>query len=341
MDDPELESSRRGIHIDNQFRLLREDMLAEIREELKILTGVEPGRHRGMAVENLSLAGVEMGTERKRLPWGVVLRLKGELPQLKKIPVEKRKNFLKDNRHILRHGNMACLIIDNEVTAFPTIHRGEDELAQTPATIAIQFTDDSMLSSALSKMKTAGNIKLVQLDTAIFAFEPFLRRLQEIVALPLAEEILHWEEGKAMECPSFQPEKIIKALNSLSGKDLKDFLQLKKSVVLDDSQMRSLCTCLFQRVSLVQGPPGECRFLLISFSFLTGFRNWQVPHRCPSGQGPIRLYVAEDTGSLFHKPCSRSIPRGTDGYWHSILRNGPFGRKVHGTDEAPDDSRAG
>jgi hypothetical protein len=257
IDDPEIVSSRRGIHLDNQFRLLREDMLGEIRDELKILTGTKVGRHKGIIVDGLSLAGVEMGTDRKRLPWGVVLKCNEELPHLKKIKPDKRKDFLKDNRHILRQGNMACLLIDDEPAAFPTIHRDEEELAKTPATITIQFADDSTLSYTLSKMKTAGDVKLVQLDAAIFAFEPFLRRLQEMNDLPLTDELLHWEAGKDIEGPSFQPAKVIKALESQTGKDLKDLLRIKKSVILDDSQMRSLCASLLQRVSLVQGPPGE------------------------------------------------------------------------------------
>ena len=257
IDDPENVSSRYSIHLDNQFRLLREDMLCEIRDELKILTGKKVGRHKSIVVDDLSLAGVEMGTDRKRLPWGVVLKCKEVLPPLKKIQPDKRSNFLKDNRHILRKGNMACLLIDGEPAAFPTIHRDEAELAKTPASITVQFTDDPTLSYALSKMKTAGNVKLVQLDAAIFAFEPFLRRLQEINHLPLQDELLHWETGKDIEGPSFQPAKVIRALESQSGRDLKDLLRIKKSVVLDESQMNSLCACLLQRVSLVQGPPGK------------------------------------------------------------------------------------
>lgn len=257
IDDPEKLSSRCGIHLDNQFRLLREDMLGEIRDELKIFTGTKAGRHKGIIVDGLSLAGVEMGSDRKRLPWGVVLKCKEELPHLKNIHRDKRKAFLKDNRHILRQGNMACLLIDGELAAFPTIHRDEEELAKTPAAITVQFADDSTLSYALSKMKTAGNVKLAQLDAAIFAFEPFLRRLQEMNDLPLKNELLHWEAGKDIEGPSFQPAKVIRALESRPGKDLKDFLLIKKSVILDESQMDSLCACLLQRVSLVQGPPGE------------------------------------------------------------------------------------
>lgn len=148
-------------------------------------------------------------------------------------------------------------MIDNEPAAFPTIHRDEVGLADNPATITVQFPDDPTLSYALSKMKTAESVKLVQLDAAIFAFEPFLRRLQEMVELPLAEELLYWEEDKAITVPSFQPTEVITALEKLSGENVQGLLGLKKKVLLDDSQMLSLCTSLLQRVSLVQGPPGE------------------------------------------------------------------------------------
>ncbi|KAM5494308.1 hypothetical protein MaudMau93_000324 [Microsporum audouinii] len=256
IDDPGLVSSRRDMHLDNQFRLLREDMLCEIRDELKIMSGEKRSRHRGIVLDGLSLAGVETGTDRKRLPWCVVLKCNGEFPQLKNLTKKKKKDFLEDNRHILRHGNMACLMIDGELVAFPTIHRDEDRLLDNPATIAVQFPDDLTLSYALSKMKTAKSVKLAQLDAAIFAFEPFLRRLQEMVELPLAEELLYWEEGKTIGAPSFQPTALITALKELSGKSVQGLLGLKKKVILDDSQMISLCNSLFQRVSLIQGPPG-------------------------------------------------------------------------------------
>ena len=98
IDDPKILSSRHGIHLDNQFRLLGEDMLADIRDELKVLTSTKAGRHKGIAVDGVFLAGVEMGTARNRLPWGVVLKCKEELPCLKKSQPYKRKDFLKDNR---------------------------------------------------------------------------------------------------------------------------------------------------------------------------------------------------------------------------------------------------
>lgn len=150
-------------------------------------------------------------------------------------------------------------MIDNEPAAFPMIYRDEERLVQTPARIVVQLPNDSTLPRALFKMKTTSNIKLAQLDAAIFAFEPFLRRLQDMQNLPLARETLGWEHGEAIDGPSFQPRQLIRRLENQCGEDLKDLLNARRSVNLDASQMESLCSSLSQRLSLVQGPPGEIR----------------------------------------------------------------------------------
>lgn len=257
IDDPSVAPMLNALHVDNQFRLLREDMLGEIRKEIQILTGVKTGRHKGIIVDDLHLVGIDIGTDRKgRRPWGVVLQSKNELPQLKKIEPSKRKAYLTDNKQILRHGNMACLLLDNEPVAFPTIYRNDEELSKTPAKLIVQFQDDSTLSNALSKLKSCQDIRVVQLDTAVFAFEPFLKQLQETKELPLFEELLHWKEGALLRAPSFQPTLVIEKLREKAGRDLQNVLRTKKSVILDESQMDSLCASLSQRVSLVQGPPG-------------------------------------------------------------------------------------
>lgn len=258
IDDPSMAPTLKALHVDNQFRLLREDMLGEIRKEIQILTGAKTGRHKGIIVHDLHLVGVDIETDRKgHRPWGVVLQPKNELPQLKKIEPSKRKAYLMDNKQILRHGNIACLLVDNEPVAFPTIHRNVEELSKIPGKLIVQFQDDSTLANALSKLKIGHDIKVVQLDTAIFAFEPFLKQLQEMKELPLSEELLNWEEGDLLRAPSFQPTVVIEKLRERAERDLKNVIRVKKSVRLDASQMDSLCASLSQRVSLVQGPPGS------------------------------------------------------------------------------------
>jgi hypothetical protein len=257
LEDRDLASTLRIMHLDNQFRLLREDMLGEIRGELQALTTRKTGRHRGIILSDLQVADVEMGTDRKRQPWGIVLQCKAELPHLKTINPEKRKGYLLDNPHILRHGTITCLLLDNEPAAFLSIYRDLEALAAVPTSVVLQFPDDSTHSYALLKMKTVERIQLVQLNTAVFAFEPFLRRLQEMKDIPLAEELLYWEEGRPVAGPMCQPSKVLQNLEARSGDDLKDILGTKNSVLLNKSQMRSLVSSLTQSISLVQVPPGK------------------------------------------------------------------------------------
>lgn len=125
MDDSLQTSSCLAIHMYNLFRLLRVDMLGEIREELQILMDTKPGRYKGLIVDDLRLVGVELGRDRKRRPWGIMLPCRKELPHLTGIEPSNRKAYLLDNRQILRNQNMACLVVDNEAVAFPTIQRDD------------------------------------------------------------------------------------------------------------------------------------------------------------------------------------------------------------------------
>jgi hypothetical protein len=61
LDDPATEHNRIALHLDNQFRLLREDMLSEMKEELHIATGGKKGHHRGVKIKGLILKELECG----------------------------------------------------------------------------------------------------------------------------------------------------------------------------------------------------------------------------------------------------------------------------------------
>ncbi|QSZ31391.1 hypothetical protein DSL72_000956 [Monilinia vaccinii-corymbosi] len=74
--------------------------------------------------------------------------------------------------------------------------------------------------------------------------------------IPLAEELLSYNKGEAIQGPSFQPSQLKHKIKRSSGHDICALLQTPKPVILDDSQIQSLLAILFQRVSLIQGPPG-------------------------------------------------------------------------------------
>lgn len=122
---------RLGLHLDNQFRLLREDMMSEMREEMDIALGSKKGKHRGLVIEDLAPLGIDFPMVGKRLsPWCLKLQCQKDIPALAKFKDDaKRKKFLLDHSRVLKHQSLACLIIDGEVVGFPTINRSEDLLA--------------------------------------------------------------------------------------------------------------------------------------------------------------------------------------------------------------------
>lgn len=261
LEDSAYEDKRLAIHLDNQFRLLREDMLVELRGELQIVSGAKKGRHRGMVVKGFTVLGIDCGEARRRLPWGLQLQCTSDLPQLANVKTEKRKDFFNADRNIFKHQGLACLIVDEEIAAFPTIHRDVDQLAHKPSIITLQFRGIASTSKSLLKLKTGQHVKLVQLDTAVFAYEPVLRGLQDIRDLSLADELLLWSSDSVPLQSPHAPIALISMLETNPSQDVQDLLLTPKSIRLDKAQMSSLLRGLKQRLSLVQGPPGE--FLLV------------------------------------------------------------------------------
>ena len=255
----ESKDARLAVYIDNHFRLLREDMLGEIRDELQIALGIKKGRHRGIIAEGFSVVGIHCGTPTRFHPWAIRLAYHFDLRRLLRIKdkLRDRKAYLKDNKNGFKHHSLACLVIDDEIVAFPTVNRDEVGLAADPPTVVLQFAGEASTARALLRLKTGRKIKLVQIDTAVFAFEPVLRRLQQLREIPLEEELVAWDRGRLLRQPTAMPMKIIDTIAADPCQDLQPLLQTPNSITLDESQSECLVMGLTQRVSLIQGPPGK------------------------------------------------------------------------------------
>ncbi|TDL30087.1 P-loop containing nucleoside triphosphate hydrolase protein [Rickenella mellea] len=256
LEDSKTAGTRLGDYIDNQFRLLREDMLYEMREELQIALKKKKGHHRGFVVEGLKLLDVHCGTDSKRSKWGITLECEHDLWQLKKLSGKKRQAHLKDNHNIVKHQSLVCLLVDDEIVAFMTVNRDEELLARKPPVFILQLEREASTVGVLLKLKMANRIKLIQVDTAIFSFEPVLKALQGIKEMPLSPELLFWTKESVMEIPTSLPTAIIHALRANPLQNLQSLIGTPKSIHLDNSQAESLLSGLAQRVSLIQGPPG-------------------------------------------------------------------------------------
>ncbi len=262
-------SKRLSTHLDNQFRLYREDMLYELRDELQIIFGQKKGHHRGIVLDGLQLVGmhVESGPPPHKFPkWGVVLRCAHDLWFFKKVDRKKRRDHLSQDKRLLKDLSMCAIIVDGKVVAFPKVRRDEEYLARYPPELVLQFEGELATVDALCVMKTARSIKVIQIDTAVFAYEPVLKRLQQITQVPLWRELLAWGPGEVLTRSTNRSGTalIIDALETNPLQNLQRLVHADKDILLDSAQATALHSGLTQAVSLIQGPPGASLVLFLS-----------------------------------------------------------------------------
>ena len=281
LEDPATENGRLDVHLDNQFRLLREDMVVEMREEVQIALGKKNGKHRGFMIEGLVLKGIYYkgsddeihdGVNRRRdkqwVPWALTFGCKSDLWRFKNCNNAKaREAHLKNNPRFLRHQSLTCLIADGEVVAFPSIVRDEKLLAEEHPILVLRFDNGRRgITNALTRLPKAKHVKLIHIDTAVFAYEPILASLQLKRSMPMEREILFFEDGMTLDPPVHQPKAIVEAIKATPTLNLQHLLSTPKPINLDQAQADALINALSQRVALVQGPPGMCtihRFVML------------------------------------------------------------------------------
>jgi len=281
-------------YFDNTFRLLREDMMHELREELEIVLNKKQRRHRGLIVD-VELDGIYTGPYDRKVPWGFLLECDMDFPifqklkhrergmsftddsdqsaaELLKLRHEERKRLLTHDpsgSKLLRHRTLACLIADDaQIITLGTIHRDPSLLAMEPPNIVFQVEGRVDVSRTFLQLKAAKSLCLVQIDTPLFAFEPVLKALQKMRFLPLSDEILFWEKGKTVKGPLVSIPEITSELTQDPSIDIQMLFHTQTSVKLDTSQVQSLLAALNQKVSLIQGPPGAFLSFDVAHRFL-------------------------------------------------------------------------
>ena len=250
-------------YLDNTFRMLREDMLFDVREQVQAISQ-KKGKHPGPRVIScVSMVGVYTGTVDRKTRWGVKLQCDNDFSELRKIEDSAaRLNFLTLNPRgskILRHQPLVCLASGQDIISFGTVNRVEELLASKPPVIIIQLDGAVNIRRTLSSLCVTKNMRLIQLDAATFSFEPVLAVLKEMDSVPLAQEIIFWSPGTPSAAPrnSGALSHIANAITSNLSVDLRALLDFPTSICLDKSQAKSLVAGLTNPVSLIQGPPGE------------------------------------------------------------------------------------
>jgi len=257
LDDPSTERTRVPDHLDNQFRLLRQDMVSEMREEVQIALGKKKRNHKGFVIDGILLKNVYYkGSDNRECKWALTFQCKADLWQFKKCrDVKERKAYVKDNPRFMKHHSLTCLLIDGQAAAFPSVIRDDVLLAQKPPTIVLRFDDKRSIVNALTRLPSAKDIKLIQIDTAVFSYEPILTALQEKKGIPLEEEILFFKEDMGLSRPDHYPSSLVRAIQHQTT-DLQSLLSTTNPINLDQAQRDALVNALSQRVALIQGPPG-------------------------------------------------------------------------------------
>jgi hypothetical protein len=309
----ELDDGRLPVHLDNQFRLLREDMLYEIREELQIATKTKKKKRRALMLDALEPIGLHVGQRPRRVRWGIQFSCNGDFSQLKDIEKKNKKKKAANNRNGFQQESLAALLVDGEIVAFPLLILEEALLRQDRPVVVLQFQGQQSMSRVLFRISGSPNISLVQINTAIFAYEPVLRALQRITTMHLETDLLYFQDTPTETLPP-QLQHIVRTIRSNPTSDLQSLLRTKKSVKLDESQAQSLLSGLTQRVALIQGPPGMSAVYgaldttLINNVFCR--RDWKIIPWRTASESPLRCYLRKNSCCLLHSSCPRRCSLG-------------------------------
>jgi hypothetical protein len=251
--------NRPALHLDNQFRLLREDMLGELRTDLQTAIGQKSWtkKRRNLTLSNLSLQGLYCSSQKKQKPCGLALYCNSGISQLSGKSAADVKNFLKADMKFLKHDSFGCLLHDNEVIAFGNIERDEDLLCNKPPILVLRIPGSAAFGKALLAAKDGRNIRFVQVDIAMFAYQPILSCLQAMTELSLTNELLQCDTSNKIETPIPHLDMIAKGMLKHKGAGLQKVLGAPKEILLDDSQKASFLAGLSRKVSVIQGPPGK------------------------------------------------------------------------------------
>ncbi|KAL6903161.1 P-loop containing nucleoside triphosphate hydrolase protein [Trichoderma evansii] len=248
-------------HLDWLFRLLREDMLADLREDLQIAWGQKKANRKPSTFGSLSLVDYDIGTDRSSKPFTLLLQCQEGINFPKNIHTkEDKKSYLQDSRRIVKHNSFGALCLNKSIIGFGSIVRDIDWLIETPPRIGVQFTDNIGLKGAIQALlgSNSREIKFYVVDTATFAYEPILKRLKEITEIPIENVILDPSGPPSQYDPPPMLYDFIRelklALQNGIAFDLESKLGIK--VKIRDAQLESLINGLESPVGQIQGPPG-------------------------------------------------------------------------------------
>ncbi|PHH93118.1 hypothetical protein CDD83_498 [Cordyceps sp. RAO-2017] len=159
-----------------------------------------------------------------------------------------RKSYLRSSPALLRHSSFGVLFCGADVVAFGSLLRDEDVLCREEPAVLIQFTDAACLGNALEAFlgPRCRELRFVLVDTPTIAYEPVLKRLQEVTYSTVEDLMLFPTETAVIEK---LPQKLRDVLEQLkdapwlgNAVDLSDHIYMGagKGVRVGGAQLESL-----------------------------------------------------------------------------------------------------
>ncbi|OTB10549.1 hypothetical protein K445DRAFT_27497 [Daldinia sp. EC12] len=249
-------------HLDNQFRLLREDMLADMREDLRNMRSQTRKKSwRNMIIKDLSLEDLHKDSMANDRPCNLVLRCSEDILNMADASIEQRKKELKKSPAFLKHQSFGCFMKGDTLLAFASLDRNEDMLALHPPRLCLQVVGEDMLANLLVALQ-GDTVDFLLVSTPIFAYEPILERLKRKTDIELDHDIL--VRSKEPQESPIAPQEIIDALqlSLTSPTPLQHLIGTTKKINLDPSQVKALIYGLQCQTCQIQGPPGTGKSLV-------------------------------------------------------------------------------
>ncbi|KAL7957161.1 P-loop containing nucleoside triphosphate hydrolase protein [Trichoderma compactum] len=255
--------SRTSSYISWLFRLLREDMLADLREDLQIAWGQKKAKYKPLCLGGLSLVSYDLGAGFRARPFTLMVQCREGItfPPNKRSP-EAKKKYLEEYKHFVKHSAIGALCFEKDIIAFGSIVREVDGLIKDPPVVGIQVTDNTGLKLAIKALLSQdfSRLKFYVVDTAAFSYEPILQRLKEVTEIPIENAILDPAGPPSTYDPPPKLQAFIRELKNCrqkgSGEDLGPKLGFKRTIHIRDAQLDSLIKGLENPVGQIQGPPG-------------------------------------------------------------------------------------
>ncbi|KAF5631693.1 NFX1-type zinc finger-containing protein [Fusarium sp. NRRL 52700] len=263
------------------FRLLREDMLSELREDLQVAMSQKKSKRRPVALGQLRLVGIntDHDIDTKYIPpYALFVACQQGIAFPHKLPKGGKKAFLDESKNFMKHDSFGALCCNGAIIAFGSLVRDVANLLKTPPIVGIKFSDGSGLKKAIEALQGPfrDNVKFFVVDTATFAYEPILKRLKTIAEFPLEAQLIDVEQpaqdGPRSTSLDALPHQLRAALDSGRKVKMPPGLKLKKDIYLQGAQLRSFIHGISSNLALIQGPPGTGKSFLGALILLTILR---------------------------------------------------------------------